>query len=514
LEEKRTFFDGVVNHSSTLLAHFESEGALTLTFNRDIVEKVIGDLLFDPDDVSCQSTREKALAIFQHFDDAALDEESTGAAPSAIIPEQELNREAYFLRVNSIRMFKMVIGFVSKGASFRSASRFVAIAKDVTKMNYLSGCSEGRCATFVRIVFASSLQGIHEMLCGSWAYSIALDVGHAQGTSYLDVRVRFCTPSGTIANYHVLPIPLFENKTADTQFDLCRLVMDVVDPQWRVKLTSIGTDGERTMTGRISGVQTCFEQATEFPIVRACCGLHQLDHSAQAEYQKLCDDTFVTALTGLISWLRRQQRLQMEMQTTCPKFITTRWLSMKRITALLANHRVRIASYLEEKKPACMPTRKWWIVMLCLDSVATILSATCTGLQGLTTFLHQQVSQFEQLKATLSDMCWINGPHSSEECAVLNAEAFIFRDAFSVKLADAIAFIKDQGTFVIDSLAEIGDEEATDISRMIGNLFLGLFCGIAAIVATRTSQNEASSAELPPVLPHSLSKVRTAQVCE
>jgi hypothetical protein len=66
-----------------------------------------------------------------------------------------------------------------------------------------------------------------------------------------------------------------------------------------------------------------------------------------------------------------------------------------------------------------------------------------------------------------------------------------------VKLADAIAFIKDQGTFVIDSLAEIGDEEATDISRMIGNLFLGLFCGIAAIVATRTSQNEASSAELP-----------------
>jgi hypothetical protein len=206
LEENRTFFDGVVNHSSTLLAHFESEGALTLTFNRDIVEKVIGDLLFDPDDASCQSTREKGLAIFQHFDDAALDEESTGATPSAIIPEQELNPEAYLVRVNSVRMFKMVIGFVSKGASFRSASRFVAIAKDVKKMNYLSGCSEGRLATFVRIVCASSLQGIHEMLCGSWAYYIALDVGHAQGTSYLDVRVRFCTPSGTIANYHVLAI--------------------------------------------------------------------------------------------------------------------------------------------------------------------------------------------------------------------------------------------------------------------------------------------------------------------
>jgi hypothetical protein len=153
-------------------------------------------------------------------------------------------------------------------------------------------------------------------------------------------------------------------------------------------------------------------------------------------------------------------------------------------------------------------------LMLCLDSVATILSATCTGLQGLTTLLHQQVSQFEQLKATLSNICRINGPHSSEECAGLNAEAIVIRDAFSVKLADAIAFIKNQGTFVINSLAELGDEEATDISRMVGNLFLGLFCGIAAIVATRTSQNETSSAELPPVLPHSLSKVRTAHVCK
>jgi hypothetical protein len=134
---------------------------------------------------------------------------------------------------------------------------------------------------------------------------------------------------------------------------------------------------------------------------------------------------------------------------------------------------VRIATYLEEKKPACTPTRKWWIVMLCLDSVATILSATCTGLQGLTTLLHQQVSQFEQLKATLSDMCRINGPRSSEECAGLNSEAFVFRVALSVTLADAIAFIKDQRKFVIDSFAEIGDEEATDISCMVGSLFLG-----------------------------------------
>lgn len=50
VEQKAVFFNSAVNHASTLLTHFESEGALTLMFKRDIVEVIIGDLLFDPDD--------------------------------------------------------------------------------------------------------------------------------------------------------------------------------------------------------------------------------------------------------------------------------------------------------------------------------------------------------------------------------------------------------------------------------------------------------------------------------
>ena len=59
--EKSSYFDKAVNHANTLFAHFESHGALTLTFNRDIVEKVIGDLLFDVDDESVQITRARTI---------------------------------------------------------------------------------------------------------------------------------------------------------------------------------------------------------------------------------------------------------------------------------------------------------------------------------------------------------------------------------------------------------------------------------------------------------------------
>jgi len=163
-EAKATFFDEVVNHASTLFAHFESEGALTLTFNRDIVEDIVGDLLFDPDDEITQSTRERALAIFRALPDSL----------SSSSADEELNRDAYRVTIKSVRLFNLVIGFVSKGASFRSAARFVDVAREVTKLTYLGGCSQGLCAKFIRVICAASLQGLHELLRSCWAYSIAL----------------------------------------------------------------------------------------------------------------------------------------------------------------------------------------------------------------------------------------------------------------------------------------------------------------------------------------------------
>ena len=71
-EERETFFDGAVDHASTLLAHFNSKGNLTLTFNCDIVEVIIGDMLFDLDDETTQSMHERDLAIFKPLEDAVV----------------------------------------------------------------------------------------------------------------------------------------------------------------------------------------------------------------------------------------------------------------------------------------------------------------------------------------------------------------------------------------------------------------------------------------------------------
>ena len=80
--------------------------------------------------------------------------------------------------------------------------------------------------------------------------------------------------------------------------------------------------------------------------------------------------------------------------------------------------------------------------------------------------------------------------------------------------ADAKAFIRYQGMFVMDALAALPPEGADAIVRNVANLFAGLYYGIVAIVATRESDSQRSPDELPPVLPHSLAAICPAEVTE
>ena len=77
-----------------------------------------------------------------------------------------------------------------------------------------------------------------------------------------------------------------------------------------------------------------------------------------------------------------KKHLLMEMKPTCTKFVSTHRLLMKRVTKWQTKHRALSISYLDEKNHVCKPTLDSWIVILCFDSVATILSTTC--LQGPT----------------------------------------------------------------------------------------------------------------------------------
>lgn len=64
---------------------------------------------------------------------------------------------------------------------------------------------------------------------------------------------------------------------------------------------------------------------------RIWCVLHQVDLGCQKGYQILDDGAWHTATTSVVGHLRRQHNLISVMGTTCPKLVTTRWLTMDRL---------------------------------------------------------------------------------------------------------------------------------------------------------------------------------------
>lgn len=177
---------------------------------------MIGDPSFDVDDENVHTKHMQALSVFKLCEDSS--------------PYDKVC--FYFVMMASDRRLRMVLAFVTKGALFWSTFQFVYVSQKVTKLNWLNCCNDGVCAKYVRIICAASLQSVHEILREFWGYSIALDVRHAQASSYMDVPARFCTSCGQLTNAHVVVLPLHVNNTAETIFNTTCRELDVLELHW------------------------------------------------------------------------------------------------------------------------------------------------------------------------------------------------------------------------------------------------------------------------------------------
>jgi hypothetical protein len=287
--------------------------------NKHIVDVIIGEMLFHPDDSNEAVTKERALAIFEDV-----------LQPVENADNSDLQQDRYRIVVKNRAPFDLVVDYVSVGASFRMASRIVQMTKDRTGLASIGCVSEGKVTSYIRIACALNLQKLSELLASIWTFSLAMDMSTHLSTSYLDIRIRVFK-RGEIYNFHLLAIPMFSRHSAEEIFRHAVMAMDALCPAWKDLIVSISTDGERKMTGRVQGVATRFEQVSKPGFFRLWCGLHQLDICLQDFFKALMDEQFYGLLTGLISYLRRQQNLISDMKTKAPKVADTRWESMSKV---------------------------------------------------------------------------------------------------------------------------------------------------------------------------------------
>ena len=156
------FFCAEVSFVNTLDAHLEVEKPLSFAIDKNIVEKIIGNILFDPEDEDEELSKECTLSLFK------------------------INDEGHFyqIEIKNARLFRLYIRFISCGSTIRLSSLVVQVTQEETNLAYLSGASETKIRQYVRVSVVICLQNISNAMKSSWTYSIALDASTYQSSFF------------------------------------------------------------------------------------------------------------------------------------------------------------------------------------------------------------------------------------------------------------------------------------------------------------------------------------------
>ena len=164
-----------------------------------------------------------------------------------------------------------------------------------------------------------------------WAFSIAVDGGTKSSVPYLDIQARFCI-GPRLFNVHVVALLMYESHSGENMATVIEKFYHALCPKWKSKLISVSTDGASNMTGRHQSVVTRLDELCinehGTGIYRIWCGANQLDLLIQKIYTNMLNESFIQRIHKVTGYLRRQQNLVREMHTTCPKFVSTWWISM------------------------------------------------------------------------------------------------------------------------------------------------------------------------------------------
>jgi hypothetical protein len=250
------------------------------------------------------------------------------------------------------------------------------------------------------ITYALSLEMLSEMMRTSWAYLVGLDaLTDSFGVSMFDLMI--CIPmNGDIHNFHMLAVPMFVEHSGEEMFKLLSDSLSALDPDWKMKIVGITTDGAASMTGVRKGIVSRIQVVATKGLIRVWCDAHQLDLTLKKALGRL-SEAFLTTLTTMIAHLRRQQKLISEMKSKSPYYITVRWSSLYQVVSWYVKHWEKVKVFLAEKEVVWAPSEQWWLTLLMLHKMLDLFWSTSASLQASSLMLRQQTSNLSSLVTEL-----------------------------------------------------------------------------------------------------------------
>jgi hypothetical protein len=177
-------------------------------------------------------------------------------------------------------------------------------------------------------------------------------------------------------------------------------MFDTFFVSWRENLFSVSSDGENTMTGRHSGVQTLLAQQTTNSILRIVCVPHQCDLVIKKVTKEMDDENVYKTAHTFSVHLGAQANLVTDMKSKCPKD-TTRWLAFGKLLDWMLDQRVCLLEHIESKRPVQALLDIWWILAAGVHPLYKMMNITMTSLQAPLLVLSQQRCEVKNLVSNL-----------------------------------------------------------------------------------------------------------------
>jgi len=433
---KKTYFD---QYNTSQLNHFLPKVKAALIFNikADIVEKLIGDLFFHPEEDDENDgppiTKANAMKLFKVQADGS-----------------------YQVEIKNEVRFNLAMDYISAGLSFRQSAKVMGFTQKRLKNPLLVGLNDHMVGQYARIIVGTSLQDFANILSVQrmWAFALAFDSSTHQGTSFFDIRIRLAI-LGNIHNLHLVTVPNFQRHTAVNTAALIYTIMDCTFHDWRTKLIGLSTDGENTMTGRYGGVVTLVEREATNQIIRVWCPIHQIDLHSKNAINTMTDGEFYKTAHNLSVHLRKQANLITEMQSTCPKD-TNRWVHFGNMISWMITNRRRIKEHLIEKAAVCSPSETWWILAAAVAPIISTVNVTLTVLQGRDIIISQQQRQIDNLVGNLCSLLEVKADEDVD-LDELDDDEFFQEEGWCILIKSVSAHFEDQGSWARDILASLSE---------------------------------------------------------
>lgn len=183
--------------------------------------------------------------------------------------------DSYHVVIKNQLHFFLGIDYLHAGMSFRLSARVLLTIKERSGLARIGSCTDRTVSKYARIACVVDVRDCH---------------GHVHAHEHIIVRVHLDRHG--IFNAHILTVTVYERHTAEVIFDTAAKLLDALCPSWRDIIIGISTDGERKMTGRVSGVSTWLQNVAKGGHIPIWCGAHQLDIVLESTYNKLSNEAF------------------------------------------------------------------------------------------------------------------------------------------------------------------------------------------------------------------------------